>query len=288
MDDYPRRKWPLDVGVFFTLVIAGTFFGCAIVIAWEYEHFAQSTEVHLDFVSYQHCVEYCNRRIPWDTEQIGNRLNMYQMFYCRDAKYDLTGFDLFPANRNQRPGSSECPTSWKLGVGDSFDGWYCSSCFERRGDWAHLADISEYNRVRGFVFWGVLLGASFLNGLVDLAEVLDWHQTRTGLLQCMMLIFLTSAFGHLACVGLDAFFLYNLDVRPGAKLTSGVVNSFNALGFYRVSIFVDLVGFAVMAGLGNACQEAGGPWFQKTGGGGFHSKMEAMRIEPRDVRRSAA
>jgi hypothetical protein len=283
MDDYVRRRWALDVGIFLALVITAIYFGSAIVIAWDYQHFAQSTEMQLDFVSYQHCTEYCNHRIQWETDYNGNNLNMYSMFYCRDAKYNLTGFDLFPANRNQRPGSSECPSSWTLGVGGSFEGWYCSSCFERRGDWVNLNDISKYNEVRGYVFWSLLLGVSFLGVLMHVAQWLDYDETRMVLLQCMLIVLMVSAAGHLICVALDSMFLYNLDIHPGAKITSGVVNSFDALGFYRASIFVDLVGFAAMVGLGNGCLEVGCPLFRRQNGGGFYSNMGATRIEPRDV-----
>jgi len=252
-----KARMVFDFSMFFALVICGVFFGCSIVIASEYEHFAETTEVKLDFVSYQHCVEFCNHYIPWDTDSIGDKLNTYQKFYCRDAAYNLSGFDIFRADHNQRPGSSECPTSWTLGIGGSFEGWYCSSCFERRDDWGHLRAVSEFNRIRGYVLWSLLLCAAYISVLMDLAERFQAYSVCIGLLNCSTFLLVFGALGHFVCFIMDCMFLYRLDIYPGAKLTSSTVNKYDAYGFYATSIFVDMVGFLAMLGLAAAYGEAG-------------------------------
>ena len=257
-----RKKAAFDGLFIFVLIILGAFYASAIVVASDYEHFAEVTETSLEFVSYQSCVDYCNHFIPWDTDNYDLRLETYQMFYCRDAKYDLTGFNIFPADRNQRPGSSECPTSWNIWSRNSFYGWYCSSCFERRGEWTYLRDLSRFNRIRGFVFWTVLLVVAFMNILLDAFTLLRWHKPCVWVVWAVIGLVVISGLGHFCCFITDCVYTHELTTRPGPRWTSSAVNRFDAVGFCASSIFVDFVGLGLMMALFANSEEVNG-WLKQ-------------------------
>ena len=262
--EYVFKKNFFDLAICVALVTMVVFYAFAIIIASDYEHFAESTEMNLDFISYQHCVEYCNHRIPWDTDAIGVKLNTYQMFYCRDSAYDLKGLDVFPADHNQRPGSSECPTSWRFGIGGSFDGWYCSSCYERRVNWNILRDMSNYNKIRGYLLWSMLLSVAYLGALLDLFYFLGVYGAWETCVWSLIGISLISVLGHCGCFVLDCVFINNFHLYPGVRLTSSVVHRYDAFGFCVGSIFVDLFGILMMIAVCGSCSPVI-KWMQQEG-----------------------
>ena len=291
-NDLLQSKLSFDISVVLALVILGAFYSSAIVVALDYEQFEAHTETNLDFVSYQHCVEACNRFIPWDTDSLEGRLDTYQTFYCRDATYNVSGLALFPANRNQRPGGSTCPTSWyveyiwQTGY-NTFHGWYCSSCFERRDEWRYLHDLSRFNRVRGYVFWIVLLVMAYAGLAMDsvvvcmvlVLEKTRWDQCRPicrGLVWFMGFLAFLSCVGHVGCLIADCIYMHALNFHPGINRTNDAVNRFDVYGFCAGSVVMDLVGVLLLAALLFSCMQMEG-WMEE------HTSMADMILEYTDL-----
>jgi hypothetical protein len=302
------------------MIILGMFYASSIVVGTDYEQFEAYAETNLEFVSYQHCVEGCNRYIPWDTDEFGGKLDTYQKFYCRDSTYNLSGFALFPANYNQRPGSSACPTSWQPGIGGSYESWHCSSCYERRGEWVYLHGLSLFHRVRGYACWIVLLLAVYMGLIVDAVFVYvqlrveqarwrEWHSLCMNLVTVMVLLPVLGGVGHFGCLVADAAYMYYLNSNWGLNWTLKAVSRYDVYGFCAASHVMDILGIFLFMGMfgggskllgtlqehesmgappppeqpEGVAQEGG----SKSSQGSLSARLGGMRIEPSDVVRVA-
>ena len=98
----------------------------------KYRQWRMDTQVDMDFISYQSCVQYCNG--------ISNDINTVANKYCGDRQYDAflsQYFAVFPADLNPHLSSTCTRTAG-----------YCDSCYEHRDDWQVLDNTAVFLIIR--------------------------------------------------------------------------------------------------------------------------------------------
>ena len=93
-----------------------------------------ATEVDMDCIAYQSCVDYCN-----------HNENVVMDKFCNDV--GSNPYALFPADNNTHLAGGACPSS------DADENIYCASCLAHTSDWTILRDAALFSLIRGIAGW---------------------------------------------------------------------------------------------------------------------------------------
>ena len=98
----------------------------------KYRQWRMDTQVDMDFISYQSCIQHCNG--------ISNDINTVANKYCGDKQYDAylsQYYAVFPSDHNPHLSSTCTRTAG-----------YCDSCYEHRDDWQVLDTTAVFLLIR--------------------------------------------------------------------------------------------------------------------------------------------
>ena len=143
------------VTVLVTVLVQAILFIVVLVPVSEYDFWYSSTEVSMEYMSYQACMGFC------DTKSDDSHTIIYK--FCGDAEHAKYPWS-YPSVNQFLPKDSTCPYDL-----------YCNSCYDHVNDWHVFRDAVDFLRYRTIV-----LEVIFVAGLVIVimfrgVPVYEWY-----------------------------------------------------------------------------------------------------------------
>ena len=116
----------------------------SLLVASDYQQWKASTEVSMQYISYQSCVDYCNS-VEGDAD-----VTIYK--FCAENYTAAHAYAIWPADMNPLLSQEGCPDLFEI----SSNMIFCTSCLAHENDWIHLDQAVVFLLCQCYITWPLI------------------------------------------------------------------------------------------------------------------------------------
>ena len=137
-----NERW-LPVVPYWVLIVI------SLLVASDYQQWKASTEVSMQYISYQSCVDYCN-----GVEDDGY-VTRYR--FCAENYTAAHAYAIWPADMNPLLSHGGCPNILEIDTNMIF----CTTCLAHENDWIHLDQAVVFLLCQCYITWPLIMVAYY-------------------------------------------------------------------------------------------------------------------------------
>ena len=210
---------------------------CAVSSAQGFLVWIGTTEVNMDYIAYQSCVDYCNQNE-----------NVVMDKFCNDV--GPNPYALFPADNNTHLAGGACPSS------DADENVYCASCLDHTSDWTILRDAALFSVIRGIVGWFLFFvlrmfaaNNAYSNYLDKMTGTID--EDDACVQDSIRMVIILNMLFSVVSIGFEALYINRITRWQGLQyMDKAVRTDFPLLGISQSFLTFDIVFIVFSACLG--------------------------------------